>query len=304
MSSPTQFEPPELEPAAAATGVRYRPPARARILPTIKRLAVWLPLAALTVWTVLPILVTLSISLKSRGDVFADTGLVPESPTLDAYQEIFGRLGFQDAFINSVVVGLGTAFLTLLIGVPAAYAFARFRFRGRHLLLLFTLIPRLIPGLGLMVPLYRLAVTVGAIDQLLTLIVVFTGTTLPLAVWLLVGFFQQIPRDLEEAANVDGTTLWSRVRYIVLPLSVPALITIGVLAFREAWNDFDLVLALTRTPGNRTLPYELFLLTTGTGLANNPGEAAFAILTLIPFILVYLRIERYVVGGITAGAMK
>jgi ABC-type glycerol-3-phosphate transport system permease component len=267
-------------------------------------LAVWIPLAALTVWTVLPILVTLSISLKSRGDVFADTGLIPESPTLEAYQEIFGRLGFQDAFINSVVVGLGTAFLTLLIGVPAAYAFARFRFRGRHLLLLFTLIPRLIPGLGLMVPLYRLAVAVGAIDQLLTLIVVFTGTTLPLAVWLLVGFFQQIPRDLEEAANVDGTTLWTRVRYIVLPLAVPALITIGVLAFREAWNDFDLVLALTRTPGNRTLPYELFLLTTGTGLANNPGEAAFAILTLIPFILVYLRIEKYVVGGITAGAMK
>ena len=304
MSSPTQTEPPELEPVTPTTGTRYRPLTRSRILPGLKRLAVWIPLAALTVWTVLPILVTLSISLKSRGDVFADTGLIPESPTLEAYQEIFGRLGFQDAFINSVVVGLGTAFLTLLIGVPAAYAFARFRFRGRHLLLLFTLIPRLIPGLGLMVPLYRLAVTVGAIDQLLTLIVVFTGTTLPLAVWLLVGFFQQIPRDLEEAANVDGTTLWTRVRYIVLPLSVPALITIGVLAFREAWNDFDLVLALTRTPGNRTLPYELFLLTTGTGLANNPGEAAFAILTLIPFILVYLRIEKYVVGGITAGAMK
>ena len=104
--------------------------------------------------------------------------------------------------------------------------------------------------------------------------------------------------------NVDGTNMLARVRYIVLPLAVPALITIGVLAFREAWNDFDLVLALTRTPGNRTLPYELFLLTTGTGLANNPGEAAFAILTLVPFIFVYLRIERYVVGGITAGAMK
>ena len=304
MSAPAQIDPPELEPATPTTGTRYRPPTKSRILPALKRLAVWIPLAALTVWTVLPILVTLSISLKSRGDVFADTGLIPENPTLEAYEEIFGRLGFQDAFINSVVVGLGTAFLTLLIGVPAAYAFARFRFRGRHLLLLFTLIPRLIPGLGLMVPLYRLAVAVGAIDQLLTLIVVFTGTTLPLAVWLLVGFFQQIPRDLEEAANVDGTTLWTRVRYIVLPLAVPALITIGVLAFREAWNDFDLVLALTRTPGNRTLPYELFLLTTGTGLANNPGEAAFAILTLIPFILVYLRIERYVVGGITAGAMK
>jgi multiple sugar transport system permease protein len=155
-----------------------------------------------------------------------------------------------------------------------------------------------------MVPLYRLAVALGALDNRLTLVVVFTGTILPLAVWLLVGFFQQIPRELEEAANVDGTNLWLRIRYIVLPLAVPALITIGVLAFREAWNEFNLVLALTRTAGNRTLPYELWLLQDSVGFANNPGMAAFAIMTLIPFIFIYLRIERYVVGGITAGSTK
>ena len=128
----------------------------------------------------------------------------------------------------------------------------------------------------------------------MTLVVVFTGTILPLAVWLLVGFIQQIPRGIEEAANVDGTSFLQRIRYIVLPLSTPALFTIGVLAFREAWNEFDLVLALTRSSESRTLPYELFLITTGTGLANNPGQAAFAILTLLPFILLYLRIEKYI----------
>jgi ABC-type glycerol-3-phosphate transport system permease component len=300
----TRIDPNRTEAETRALGAERTRFARQRLFTLIRRVGVWIPLAALTIWTVGPILITLSISFKSRGDVFADPGLIPANPNTEAYQEIFGRLGFQGAFVNSVLVGLGTAVLTLLIAVPAAYAFARFRFRGRHLLLLFTLLPRLIPSLGLMVPLYRLAVAVGALDNRLTLIVAFTGTVLPLAIWLLVGFFQQIPRDLEEAANVDGTTMLARVRYIVLPLAVPALITIGVLAFREAWNDFDLVLALTRTPGNRTLPYELFLLTTGTGLANNPGEAAFAILTLVPFIFVYLRIEKYVVGGITAGAMK
>jgi ABC-type glycerol-3-phosphate transport system permease component len=98
--------------------------------------------------------------------------------------------------------------------------------------------------------------------------------------------------------------MWQRIRYIVLPLAFPALITIGVLAFREAWNEFNLVLALTRTPGNRTLPYELWLLQDSTGFANNPAMAAFAIITLIPFIFVYLRIERYVVGGITAGSSR
>jgi ABC-type glycerol-3-phosphate transport system permease component len=247
---------------------------------------------------------TLSISFKTKADVSANPGLIPSNPTLDGYRSVIEQEGFRGAFVNTVLVGLGTALLTLVLAVPAAYAFARFRFRGRHLLLLFTLIPRLIPGLGLMVPLYRLAVALGAIDQLLTLIVAFTATVLPLAVWLLVGFFQQVPRDLEEAANVDGATMFTRIRYIVLPLALPAMITIGVLAFREAWNEFNLVLGLTSSRGSRTLPYELFLMTQTTGFQDNPGQAAFAIMTIIPFIFVYLRIERYVVSGITTGAMK
>jgi ABC-type glycerol-3-phosphate transport system permease component len=270
----------------------------------IRRAVVAIPLTALVVWTVFPVLLTLSISFKSKADVSADPGLIPSDPTLDGYRSVIGQQGFQGAFVNSVLVGLGTAALTLLLAVPAAYAFARFRFRGRHLLLLFTLLPRLIPGLGLMVPLYRLAVAVDGIDKLSTLIVAFTATVLPLAVWLLVGFFQQVPRELEEAANVDGTNMFQRIRHIVLPLAVPAMITIGVLAFREAWNEFNLVLGLTSSPGSRTLPYELFLMTQTTGFQDNPGQAAFAILSIIPFIFVYLRIERYVVGGITSGAVK
>jgi ABC-type glycerol-3-phosphate transport system permease component len=291
----------------ATNQTRVEPPAKKRRkspLYYLRKIWVWVPLAALALWTIGPVLITISISLKTRGAVFADPGLIPADPTLEAYRDVITRPGFREAFLNSVIVGFGTSILTLLIAVPAAYAFARYRFRGRHLLLLFTFLPRLIPGLGLMVPLYRLAVAVGALDNRLTLIVVFTGTILPLAVWLLVGFIQQIPRDIEEAGNVDGTSFFQRIRYIVLPLAVPALFTIGVLAFREAWNEFDLVLALTRSTDARTLPYELFLITTGTGLANNPGQAAFAILTLLPFVFVYLRIEKYIVSGLTSGSSK
>lgn len=280
------------------------PPEHGLVRRNLRRIAIWVPLGFLAVWTIFPILVTLSISFKTRSDVSADPGLIPSDPTLQGYISVLERQGFQSAFWNSLIVGFGTVVLTLLIAVPAAYAFARFAFRGRHLLLLFTLLPRLIPGLGLMVPLYRLAVWLGAIDKLLTLIVVFTGTVLPLAVWLLVGFFQQVPRDLEEAASVDGAGLYVRIRYIVLPLAMPAMITIGVLAFREAWNEFNLVLGLTSSPGSRTLPYELFLMTQTTGFQDNPGQAAFAIMTIIPFIFVYLRIERYVVSGITSGSVK
>jgi multiple sugar transport system permease protein len=291
---------------APTTVVTQRPntPPTLRMKYWLRRIAIMVPLLALAVWTVYPVLMTLSISFKTRADVSADPGLIPSNPTLDGYRSVLERQGFQDAFINSMVVGLGTALLTVLLAVPAAYAFARFRFRGRHLLLLFTLLPRLIPGLGLMVPLYRLAVALGAIDQLLTLIVAFAATVLPLAVWLFVGYFQQVPRELEEAANVDGASLFTRIRYVVLPLAFPAIITIGVLAFREAWNEFNLVLGLTSTPGSRTLPYELFLMTQTTGFQDNPGQAAFAIMTIIPFIFVYLRLERYVVSGLTSGALK
>jgi ABC-type glycerol-3-phosphate transport system permease component len=291
---------------APATVVTQRltTPPTLRMKRWLRRIGIGIPLFALAVWTIYPVLMTLAISFKTRADVSADPGLIPSNPTLDGYRSVLERQGFQDAFINSMVVGLGTALVTVLLAVPAAYAFARFRFRGRHLLLLFTLLPRLIPGLGLMVPLYRLAVALGAIDQLLTLIVAFTATVLPLAVWLFVGYFQQVPRELEEAANVDGASLFTRIRYIVLPLAFPAIITIGVLAFREAWNEFNLVLGLTSTPGSRTLPYELFLMTQTTGFQDNPGQAAFAIMTIIPFIFVYLRLERYVVSGLTSGALK
>jgi multiple sugar transport system permease protein len=262
------------------------------------------PLIILIIWTLAPFLVTFSVSFKERAAVFADPGLIPSNPNLEAYREVLASESFTTSLVNSLIVGAGTTLLTLAIGVPAAYAFARFRFRGRHLLLLFTLLPRLVPSLGLMVPIYRLAVTFGLLDKRLTLVIVYTGMLLPLAVWLMVGFFQQIPREIEEAANVDGASLWGRMRYIVAPLAAPAMITIGVLAFREAWNEFTLVLVLTSTPGNRTLPFELYLMQGIEGIANFPGEAAFTILTILPFVLVYTRIERYVVAGLTTGSGK
>lgn len=292
--------------AEAVTGPapEARRPAGTRIRRGLRQFLLALPLVALVVWTLAPFLVTMSVSFKERAAVFANPGLIPSNPTIDAYRQVLSSDSFTASFLNSLVVGVGTTLLTLVIGVPAAYAFARFNFRGRHLLLLFTLLPRLVPSLGLMVPIYRLAVATGMLDKRLTLIIVYTGMLLPLAVWLMVGFFQQIPREIEEAANVDGATLWTRLRYIVAPLAAPAMITIGVLAFREAWNEFTLVLVLTSSPGKRTLPFELYLMQGIEGIANFPGEAAFTLLTVLPFILIYTRIEKYVVAGIISGSGK
>jgi len=277
---------------------------RSRMAKFGHRLLVGLPLFMLAVWTFIPFLVTLSVSIKTKVETFANLGLVPQQPTINAYKEVFTDPSFLNAFVNSAIVGFGTAILTIVIGLPAAYAFARFKFRGRHLLLLFTLLPRLVPSIGILVPIYRLAVATNMLDKRITLIIVYAGTLVPLAVWLMVGFFQQIPREIEEAADVDGANLWDRLRYIVMPLAAPALITIAVLAFREAWNEFTLVLVLTTNPTTRTLPFALFKMGQSEGITNFPAEAAFAIITVLPFILVYTRLERYVVSGLTAGSSK
>jgi multiple sugar transport system permease protein len=301
-----EFASPTARAAAAVTGPQPEPKGSpgSRIKRVLRNVLLSLPLIALVIWTLAPFLVTLSVSFKDRAQVFADPSLIPSKPTLDAYTQVLTSDSFTTSFVNSVIVGVGTTLLTIVIGVPAAYAFARFNFRGRHLLLLFTLLPRLVPSLGLMVPIYRLAVAVGALDNRLTLIVVYTGMLLPLAVWLMVGFFQQIPREIEEAANVDGANLLKRLRYIVGPLAAPSMIMIGVLAFREAWNEFTLVLVLTNTPGKRTLPFELYLMQGIEGIANFPGEAAFTLLTVLPFVLVYTRVEKYVVAGLISGSGK
>ena len=281
-----------------------RPSVWRRVGEALRRRWLWLPIAALVIWTVAPLLIAISVSLKERAEVFASPQLIPDSPTMAAYLKTIARPGFRVAFANSVIVGLGTLLLTLALTIPSAYVLARFQLRFRHLFLLFILLPRLVPTLGLMVPLYRLAVTFGVLDSRLTLIVVLAGTILPFSIWLMTGFFEQIPVELEEAAAVDGASAWQRLRRVVLPLAVPALITVGALAFREAWIEFDLILALTTSADARTLPYELFLLSDVTGLPDYPVEAAFAILTTIPLVLVYLAFERQVIGGLTSGALK
>lgn len=270
----------------------------------LRRLRLAVPLLLLAIWTFLPFLVAVSVSFKSKVETFANLSLIPDDPGLTAYREVIEDPNFTSAFINSVIVGIGTTIVTIVVGLPAAYAFARFNFRGRHFLLLFTLLPRLVPTIGVLVPIYRLAVELGVLDKRLTLIVVYSGTLVPLAVWLMVGFFRQIPKEIEEAAALDGATLWNRLRYIMMPLAAPALITIAVLAFREAWNEFTLVLVLTTSPDTRTLPYALFKLSQSEGISNYPAQAAFAILTILPFILVYSRIEKYIVAGVASGGGK
>lgn len=268
-----------------------------------RRLVVWIPLIVLLAWSLVPILWSFAASLKTPLEVY-QANWIPEQPTLGNYSELLGSGSFWRYFGNSVFLALTSTALALFASVLAAYAFARYAFRWRHILLIAILVPRILPRASLIVPLYELVERFGLLDTYVALIVTYTATAIPLSTWILIGFFQAVPVELEEAAAIDGASLWQRLWRIVVPIAIPGMVTVGVLAMREAWNEFPFVLAFTTGAEKRTLPYQLFLLRDSMGIQDWPLVNAFTILTIIPILILYLFFERRIVSGLTSGALK
>lgn len=274
-----------------------------RIRRRLRRLVVWVPLAILIAWSVVPILWSLSASLKDPLEVYQANWL-PREPTVGNYGELLGSSSFWRYFGNSLLLAITSTTMALFASCLAAYAFARYAFRWRHILLIAILVPRILPRASLIVPLYDLVERVGLLDTYWALIITYTATAIPLSTWILIGFFRSVPIELEEAAAIDGATMWQRLWRIVVPIAVPGLITVGVLALRESWNEFPFVLAFTTGMEKRTLPYQLFLLRDSMGIQDWPMVNAFTILTIVPILILYLVFERRIVSGLTSGALK
>jgi len=276
-----------------------------RLLQFGKRHFIWLPLAFTVLWAGVPMLWALSASFKSPLEVYAvPPTVLPSDPTTEHYVQLLGDATFWVFMRNSLVLSLFSTVLAVAVATMAAYGFARYAFKWRHFLLIFILVPRLVPRVSLIVPIYQMAQGLGLTNSYFALIIVYTGTAIPLATWIMVGFITAIPKDLEEAGRVDGASTWQVFMKLVLPLAVPGLLTIAVLTFREGWNEFPFILALTTSADLRTLPYQLFLLLDSAGIQNWPLVQAFTVLSILPIILVYLRFEKYVVSGLTQGAVK
>jgi ABC-type glycerol-3-phosphate transport system permease component len=279
------------------------------VVDTVKRFVqrhlIWLPLTFVVAWAGVPLLWSLAASFKTRGD-FASVPppFFPAEPTLSGYSRVLGDTGFWMFTRNSLVIATVSTVIAVALATITAYGFARYAFRWRHVLLLFILLPRLVPRISLIVPVYEIVRAAGILNTHLALIVVYTGSAIPLATWIMIGFIGAIPKDLDEAAKVDGANSWEVFRRIVLPLTIPGLLTIGVLAFRDAWNEFPFALALTNSPEVRTLPYQLFLFRDSLGVADYGLIQAFTLLSILPILLLYLKLEKHVVSGLTSGAVK
>jgi multiple sugar transport system permease protein len=264
----------------------------------------YLVLAIASLFALLPFAWLLTTSLKTDGQIFATPpSLLPDPITFQHFDEIWTGGDMARFLTNSVIVAGGSTLIALAIGIPAAYGFARFRFRFGIALLIAIVIARMFPPVALVVPYFRGMRELGLIDTQLALIIAYVPIVLPLVVWILEGFFRDFPAELEEAAEIDGLGTLGILRRIVVPLAKPAVSMAALFGFLAAWNEFVLALALTRTPSAQTLPVGLAGFVTQFQTFWGQMTAA-AVIYLAPVLLVTVLAQRGLVRGLTAGGVK
>jgi multiple sugar transport system permease protein len=264
----------------------------------------WVAVAGVMLFCLFPFYWLINTSLKTGPDL-SGAALLPPHPTLDNYTSIFKNPDFTHALRNSAIVSLTTTFLALLVGSFCAYAIARLKFRRKFWLLALILSITTFPGIAIAAPLFKLWTDIGIYNTLPGLIIPYLTFALPLAIYILVSFFKEIPKDLEEAALVDGATHFQAFYKVVVPLAAPGLATAGILTFIFAWNEFLLAITLTSSSNARTVPAAIAFFTGSTQFEQPLGTiSAASVVISIPLILLVLLFQKRIVAGLTAGAVK
>jgi multiple sugar transport system permease protein len=264
----------------------------------------WVSVALIVVFCLFPFYWLINISLKTGNDL-QSSSLIPPNPTLNNYKEVFENPDFTKALRNSAVVALSTTVLALAVGSFCAYALARLKLRGKALILAIVLTISTFPQIAIAAPLFKLWSDIGLFNTWLGLIIPYLTFALPLTVYILVSFFKEIPRDLEEAALVDGATHFQAFRKVVVPLAAPGLATAGILTFIGAWNEFLLAVTLTSSSRARTVPAAISFFTGATEHEVPFGSiSAASVVISVPLILLVLFFQKRIVAGLTAGAVK
>jgi multiple sugar transport system permease protein len=272
-----------------------------------RRSVVGLRLALLSlgaVAMVAPFAYMLATSFKSHAFVFeVPPQFIPSHPTTANYTQAWSSNAFDRYFVNSLLVAAVTTVISVLLASMMAFAFARYRFAGQRLLFGLLLVGLMVPTMMLIIPQFLLARGLGLLDSLAGLVVFYVGSTLALNTFLLRGFFESIPRELEEAMIVDGASAWERYARLVMPLSRPALATVAIFSFLASWDEFVWALTIINDPSKRTLPIAIALFqgehSTSWGLVFAASAIAVA-----PVIAVFLAAQRQFVSGLASGAVK
>jgi ABC-type glycerol-3-phosphate transport system permease component len=228
---------------------------------------------------------------------------LPAVPTFENYWNVLTKSNIPRYFLNSLVISAGSTIIALALAIFAAYGFARFRFRGRGFWEAFILVGQLMPTAAIIVPLYIVLAKTGLANTWLGLIVVYLIVTLPLSVWMLIGYFSTIPVELEEAAIVDGASRLGVLFRVTLPLSLPGIVAVIIYAFVTTWNEFIFALCLATDSRAKTLPIGLAEFSTEFNTDWGAVMAASVLMTL-PIVALFLAMQKLFIGGLTAGATK
>lgn len=269
------------------------------------QLPAYLGLVVIGIYCLAPFYWMVVSSLRRTADIF-DNSLIPDPFSVENYRKIFdSSTMFGQSLVNSLIVSLTVTVAALVLAIFAAYALSRLHFRGKGILLSVIIASSMFPGIAVVVPLLRLFTKIGWINTYQSMIVPSLSFAIPLAVWNLTNFMQQLPYDLEEAALIDGCTKWQAFRKILLPLAAPGVFTVAILTFIHAWNEFIIALSMVNDPRRQTSTVAISKFTGATEFQAPFGEQmAAGVVVTIPLVVMVLVFQRRIVEGLTAGAGK
>ncbi len=248
-------------------------------------------------------------SLRPPVEIMAKPPVwIPNELSLDAYRAMFSGIGkggipIWDYFRNSLIISITSTVIALAIGMSGGYAFARFKFAGKSSTFLGLMLTRSVPGIALSLPLFILYSRIGIIDTHFGLILTYVALNVPFTIWLIDGFFRQVPKDLAEAAQIDGCTRWQAFWKVEFPLAGPGIASAGIFAFLTCWNEYALASQLTRSVNSKTLPVGL-LDYTAEFTIDWRGMCALAVVMIVPALALTFIIQKHLVPGLTFGAVK
>ncbi|PDQ20593.1 sugar ABC transporter permease [Mesorhizobium sanjuanii] len=270
----------------------------------LQTIIIYLGALLILVWSGGPFIWQFSTSFQlDKALTSGSPSLIPDPFTLEHYYNAFVEKELHRYVWNSLVVSLATTFLCLFVGSLAAFALSRLNVRGRFGILMVILSVSMFPQIALVGPLYLVATNLGLLDTYTALIITYLALGLPLVTWVLFGYFETLPREIDEAARMDGVSIPGLLWHIILPMSLPSLVTTGLLAFITAWNEFLFALAFTSNIDRQTIPVGIANFTNQYYVPWGDIAAASAVVT-VPLIVLVLFFQRHIIEGLTQGGIK
>ena len=253
-----------------------------------------------------PIYWLLAMGIRETDEMRGAIPLFPQSFTTEHFKQLFTSKGFGTAIVNSLQTTFGSLVISLVVGVACAYILARHRFRFgmKRPLTYWVLLVRVLPPVAFTIPLYIMFNRIGILNTKLPVMLACVLINVPLIIWFLFSFFQDLPEEVEESAKVDGASEWKMFTRIVLPLVLPGIAAVAMLSFMYAWNEYTYTVIFTRSPANSTVPLALALLNTEDALTNFGLVAAGGIISVVPITLFVIFAQNYLISGLSSGAVK